>query len=164
MRTTIIPAQITTVEDKIAGSLSMTQILLFITPVLWTTLVYTLFFPQMKLSVYKMPLILITSIICLILALRIKDKIVLEWVTVLLKYIARPKYYLFNKNTLCERQIDLPVILNTETITKKTKYINKVVDQERLSVADLIKLETIMSSGKLAVNFNFKEKSIWTGY
>jgi len=28
MRTTIIPAQITTVEDKIAGSLNMTQILI----------------------------------------------------------------------------------------------------------------------------------------
>jgi hypothetical protein len=33
-----------------------------------------------------------------------------------------------------------------------------------LSVADLIKLESIMSSGKLAVNFNFKEKRIWIGY
>lgn len=160
MRTTIIPAQITTVEDKIAGSLSMNQIFLLISPVLWTTLVYTVFIPQMKFSAYKMPLILIASIICLILALRIKEKIVLEWISILFKYRSRPKYYLFNKNTLCERQIDLPVILNTETISKKIKHTNKVVDQDKLSVADLIKLETIMSSGKLAVNFNFKEKHI----
>jgi hypothetical protein len=160
MRTTIIPAQITTVEDKIAGSLSMNQIFLLISPVLWTTLVYTVFIPQMKFSAYKMPLILVASIVCLIMALRIKEKIVLEWISILFKYRNRPRYYLFNKNTLCERQVDLPVILNTETISKKTKHTNKVVDQERLSVADLIKLETIMSSDKLAVNFNFKEKHI----
>ena len=138
----------------------MNQIFLLISPVLWTTLVYTVFIPQMKFSAYKMPLILIASIVCLILALRIKEKIVLEWISILFKYRSRPKYYLFNKNTLCERQFDLPVILNTETISKKTKHTNKVVDQERLSVADLIKLETIMSSDKLAVNFNFKEKHI----
>jgi len=160
MRTTIIPAQITTVEDKIAGSLSMNQIFLLISPVLWTTLVYTVFIPQMKFSAYKMPLILVASIVCLILALRIKEKIVLEWISILFKYRNRPRYYLFNKNTLCERQIDLPVILNSEIVVKKITHTNKVVDQEKLSVGDLIKLETIMSSGKLAINFNFKEKRI----
>jgi len=160
MRTTIIPAQITTVEDKIAGSLSMSQIFLMISPVLWATLVYTVFIPQMKLSPYKIPLILIASLICLILAIRIKEKIVLEWISVIFKYKSRPKYYLFNKNTLCERQIDLPVVLNSKTVTKKTKQASNGNDESKLSVAELIKLESIMNSGKLAVNFNFKEKRI----
>jgi hypothetical protein len=160
MRTTIIPAQITTVEDKIAGSLSMSQIFLLISPVLWATLVYTLFIPQMRLSTYKMPLILIATVICLVLAIRIKEKIVLEWIAVIFRYKSRPKYYLFNKNSLVERQIDLPKVLSSEIVAKKTKQENKDINEVKLTVADLIKLESIMSSGKLAVNFNFKEKRI----
>ena len=157
MRTTIIPAQITTIEDKIAGSLSMNQILLMVAPVLWATLVYVVFIPQMKLSAYKMPLILIASLVCLILALRIKEKIILEWVSILLKYKLRPRYFLFNKNTLCERQIDLPKIFDSETTAKKIKNKNEEAGDESLSIKDLIKLETFMNSGKTAINFNFKK-------
>jgi len=58
MRTTIIPAQITTIEDKIAGSLNFSQILLLMAPVLWGTLVYTLFSPVMKIAPYKIGLVL----------------------------------------------------------------------------------------------------------
>ena len=54
MRTTIIPAQITTVEDKIAGSLNMTQTLIMMFPVLWTALVYILLFPSMKLTSFNL--------------------------------------------------------------------------------------------------------------
>lgn len=159
MRTKIIPAQITTIEDKIAGSLSMNQILLMVAPVLWATLVYVVFIPQMRLSTYKMPLILIASIICLILALRIKEKIILEWIMILLKYKIRPRYYIFNKNTLCERQIDLPKIFDSEKIVKKIKNKNEEAVRDSLSIKDLIKLETIINSGKTAINFNFKGKN-----
>jgi hypothetical protein len=159
MRSTIIPAQITTVEDKIAGSLSMTQILLMITPVLWATLVYALFIPQMKLASYKMPLVLIASIVCFLLALRIKGKLILEWLSVLLRYRMRPKYYLFNKNSLCERQIDLPEIKSSVKKIKKPAF-NTANNIEGLSVPELIKLESVLNSGKLAVNFNFKEKRL----
>lgn len=157
MRSTIIPAQITTVEDKIAGSLSMTQILLMITPVLWATLVYAIFIPQMKLVSYKMPLVLIASLICFVLALRIKGKLILEWLSVLLRYRMRPKYYLFNKNSLYERQIDLPEIKSSVQKIKKP-VVNTENDRESLSIPELIKLENVLNSGKLAVNFNFKEK------
>lgn len=160
MRTTIIPAQITTIEDKIAGSLSMNQILLMVAPVLWATLVYVVFIPRMKLSAYKMPVILIISLVCFILALRIKEKIILEWISILFKYKLRPRYYFFDKNTLCERQIDLPKIFDFETVTKKIKSKNEEAVRDSLSIKDLIKLETIMNSGKTAINFNFKNKNI----
>ena len=64
MRTTIIPAQITTVEDKIAGSLNMTQILILMFPVLWTAIVYLILYPAMKLTLYKLPAISVVAIIC----------------------------------------------------------------------------------------------------
>ena len=87
MRTTIIPAQITTIEDKIAGSLNMTQILILMFPVLWTALIYILFAPAMKLVPYKLGLIGVVIMICLILVIRIKDKIVAEWLGVVLRHL-----------------------------------------------------------------------------
>ena len=92
MRTTIIPAQITTVEDKIAGSLNMTQILILMFPVLWTAIIYILFAPTMKLVAYKLGLIGIVTLICLVLVIRIKDKIVAEWLGVVLRYHFRPRF------------------------------------------------------------------------
>lgn len=40
MRSTVIPAQVTTVEDTIAGNLTITQIMLLIAPVLLSTAIY----------------------------------------------------------------------------------------------------------------------------
>lgn len=159
MRSTIIPAQITTVEDKIAGSLTMAQILLMVAPVLWTTLVYALFVPQMKLAAYKMPIVLVVSFVFFILALRIKGKLVLGWLSVLLKYQMRPKYYLFNKNSLAERQIYLPKIKSSVKKVKSQAMVSARQDSE-LSISELIKLDAVLSSGKLAVNFNFKDKNV----
>ncbi len=157
MRTTIIPAQITTVEDKIAGSLNFTQILLFMAPVLWGTLVYTIFLPFMKITPYKIGLVLLVALICLILAIRIKEKIVAEWLVVLLRYKLRPKYYLFNKNDLTERTVDLPFIEPAQSL-KKVLVKNQKKLQRELSVKELVKLEQAMSSRRLAVSFRFGGK------
>lgn len=156
MRTTIIPAQITTVEDKIAGSLNFAQILLLMAPVLWGTLVYAVFSPSMKLAPYKFSLVLIVSAISLVLALRVKDKIIAEWIGVLLRYKLRPKFYIFNKNDLTERTLDLPY----EPATHHKKVTVKVVTKQakELSVKELIKLEQAMTSKNLAVSFRYGRK------
>ena len=157
MRTTIIPAQITTVEDKIAGSLNMTQILLLITPILVDALIYVALYPQNKINFYKSILMLIITAFLFLLALRIKGKIVLIWLTVLIIYQLRPKYYLFNKNSLYQRETDFVV---NESIKNKLIKKEKIIKTKNLdlSIIDLIKLEKIMNSNKLAVNFHFKDK------
>jgi len=161
MRSTIIPAQITTVEDKIAGSLSMTQMLLLMTPVFLSALVYAVFIPQMKLPAYKIPIILVISIICFILALRIKGKIILGWILILLNYTARPKYYLFNKNDTLNRTVDFPdeKDLSLAFSKRETKRSPKVAVSE-ISLVDQSKLENLIVSGKLAVSYQFKKKQI----
>lgn len=152
MRTTIIPAQITTVEDKIAGSLNITQILILMTPVLWATLVYALFSPVMKLAPYKIGLVLFVTLICLVFAMRVKEKIVAEWLGILLSYRFRPKYYLFTKNDVTERVVDLPFIEPVKA-QKKTHILNFKKHTE-LSIKELIKLEQAMNSKQLAVSFH----------
>ena len=158
MRTTIIPAQITTVEDKIAGSLNMTQILIMMFPVLWTALVYILLFPSMKLTSFKLVLIIFATATSGILALRIKDKIVAEWLGVLLKYRLRPKYYLFKKNDLTNRTLDIPELPVEQIMVKKK--VDKSVQTKNfdLDIFDQVKLEHLINSGKVALHYQLSKK------
>lgn len=127
MRTRVIPAQITTVEDKIAGNLNLTQILLLMVPVFAATIIYGMFPPQMHLAVYKLPLFFFVSIISLILAIRIKGKVVLQWALLILRYNTRPKYYLFRKSDLYFRTLDLPVFEKKQRKMLKKATINEEV-------------------------------------
>lgn len=159
MRTTIIPAQITTVEDKIAGSLNMTQIMILMVPVLWTAIVYIIFLPVMKLAPYKFALVFLSLVICLTLALRIKDKIVAQWLGVLFQYRLRPKYYLFNKNNLTNRELVIPELpveyAPAKKIAKKYTQTNDI----DLAMSDLVKLEQLVASGKVALRYQFNKKA-----
>lgn len=156
MRTTIIPAQITTVEDKVAGSLNMTQVLILMTPILWTSIVYILLMPSMRLTSLKLVLIIISTTISGILALRIKDKIVAEWLGVVLRYQFRPKYWLYNKNDTTNRIIDIPdipdIAISKRKITKKASSDQKT----EINISDLVRLEQLIDSGKVAVRYQMK--------
>ncbi len=148
MKTQVIPAQITTVEDKIAGNFSLTQIMLLMIPVFWTVIVYTLFPQRLHLTLYKIPLILIVLPISIGLAIRIKDKIVLSWLVVLLAYQSRPKYYLFNKNDSYLRTLDLPVFeKKSRTLFKKAESKDKTqAKSPKFTLAQLIKLEGMLAN------------------
>lgn len=122
MRTTVIPAQITTVEDKIAGSLNMTQVMLLMVPVIFTTIAYAILPQRMHIEVYKIVLVLIVLLISLILSLRIKGKVVLSWLIVLFTYNQRARYYVFNKNDIFLRDIVLP-----KTHKNQAKLLEKAI-------------------------------------
>lgn len=156
MRTTIIPAQITTVEDKIAGSLNMTQILILMFPVLWTALLYIVCIPTMKLAPYKLVLIALVTLICLILVIRIKDKIVAQWLGVVWRYQIRPKYWLYNKNDLSNRMVDVPDLADVALRQKKAS--KKVTRQSKaeVEIPDLVRLQQLLESGKVAVYYQMK--------
>lgn len=159
MRTTIIPAQITTVEDKIAGSLNLTQILMLMFPILWTAFLYILLPPVMALPAYKFTLTLLVTFISIVLAIRIKNKLVLEWLLVLIRFQNRPKYYLANKNSLYERELDLP-----QEIAKPDKASSKspakITNKKELTIPELVKLESLIESGKLAVRYQVGKKQL----
>lgn len=108
MRTTVIPAQVTTVEDTIAGNLTLTQLLLLLAPVLGSTAIYTVLPQRLAFTAYKIPLMVILSLIFVILSLRIKGKLVLNWLVILVAFALRPHLYLYDKNTLYARE---PVIM-----------------------------------------------------
>ena len=127
------------------------------TPILWTAIVYILLMPSMKLTSLKLVLIIISTTISGILALRIKDKIVAEWLGVLLKYRLRPKYWLYNKNDITNRIVDIPDIPDIVLVPRKSsrKVINK--QKTEINIADLVRFEQLIDSGKVAVSYLIKK-------
>ena len=158
MRTTIIPAQITTVEDKIAGNLNITQIFILMIPVFWTTILFAFVPPVMKLVWYKLSLILIVFFICLILSLRIKDRVVLNWLSLLLRFKIRPMYFIFNKNDSYLREVE---VMNKEKKVKSsTIKVNKNFDKKENQLADAesVRFLHFISDQKTSLSFKLSKQ------
>ncbi len=158
MRSTIIPAQITTVEDKIAGSLTFTQIMLFMLPVIWFGAVYVLISPTMHMSLIKAPLVTVVTVFSLLLALRVKGKLVLEWLTLIATFNICPKYYVFNKNSSYQRSIDLPVLEKKKHLAHAPRILKKAnaIASPSISLTDLMAFEKMAPAQN--ANFSFTKK------
>jgi hypothetical protein len=153
-----IPAQITTVEDKIAGNLNLTQIVLLILPVFIFVVVYALFTPSMHFSWYKVPIFLLLGSAPLILAIRFKEKILLNWLSLLFRYTMRPQYYVFNKNDLATRTIDLFPVEQKQHKRKEHGVIKKQETSSVVSFGDLVKLEGLLSNPEYSFSIKSKKK------
>ena len=98
MKSTIVPAQMTTVEDKIIGSLSITQMALLIAPVIILAVMFAMLPPFVKVTPYKLSVGGVFILIGTILAVRLKGELVLNRMLTRAAYNSRPKYYVFDKN------------------------------------------------------------------
>ena len=103
MKMTVVPAQVTTVEDRIIGNLGFSQILLLIVPVFAAAGIFVLLPPFMGGALYKYVIMGAVALLFGLLSIRIKGKILASWLVTVLRYNLRPKYYLFNKNVTTGR-------------------------------------------------------------
>ena len=103
MKMTVVPAQVTTVEDRIIGNLGFSQILLLIVPVFAAAGIFLLLPPFMGGALYKYVIMGVIALLFGLLSIRIKGKILASWLVTVLRYNLRPKYYLFNKNVTTGR-------------------------------------------------------------
>lgn len=104
MKVTVVPAQVTTIEDKIMGSLSLSQLMLLLMPVFIGAALFAALPPVMESALYKYILIGVVAVICIVLSIRIKGRIIALWIATILRFNLRPKYYLFNKNVTTQRE------------------------------------------------------------
>ncbi len=158
MRTTVIPAQITTVEDKIAGSLNLTQLMLLMVPVFWTTIVYTLLTPAMHIAWYKIPLVLAVLIVSLGLAIRINGVVVFNWLFVILSYNLRPKLYVFNKNDTYLKELDFPIEPKSAVQPLQAKSTSVVKSTHGVNVKDFLLLQRFMKRRKMKLRYRSSMK------
>ena len=152
MKSAMVPAQVTTVEDKIAGNLSLQQLLMLTSPIFIGAALFVLFPPMLRLT----PLKLITSAVIFIvfasMAIRIKGRLLVEWAVVMARYNVRPRYYVFNKNDGYLRTSIKPVAIEEkgQEITNKPRV--KTHHLPKLSVPELVRIEGAIADPR--ANFN----------
>lgn len=164
MRTTVIPAQITTVEDKIAGSLNLTQIILLLMSLFIAVFIYAVLPQRLAFSLYKLPLIAVSLLTCCFLALRVKNRVILNWILLLAGYYLRPRYYVFNKNDSFLREIDIiPEPVKKKAV--KHKKAKAKTDSKVTVLPDFAGLEKLLATHRDDINIRFNKKggmdAIW---
>lgn len=137
MKTTIVPAQITTVEDKVAGNLTFTQLLLIITPVFFNAALFVVLPPFAQLASYKLFIGGCITLFCLAAAIRVKGRLVLLWCTIILRYNRRPRYYLFNKNDVTLRP-ELKTAVSEDVSTKNDEATAVNIPLPLLPTSELV--------------------------
>ncbi len=155
MRTRVIPAQITTVEDRIAGNFSLTQIIILLTPVLFATLIYALVPPVMLFVWYKLGLVLAFVVLAITLAIRVKGKRPLNWLFILARYNLRPKFYVFNKNNSFSRVVYKP--FEKQAVEKKHLEIKEKVVEEP-TVKDILRPKHFLNSEDFNLTYRANRK------
>lgn len=158
MKTTVVPAQVTTVEDKIAGNLSVTQMFLLTAPVFLGGGLFAFFPPLMTLTPLKLTFVSLLTLICLVLAIRIKGKILMVWAITITRYNLRPRYYVFNKN-------DIHLRLNVPRFKTPNKSVLKPVPSTSKSkrfipipTAEIVRLETAVADPRAKFHFKTTRK------
>lgn len=160
MKTTPIPAQVTTVEDKIAGGLSMVQLILLLTPLFISVFVFAVLPERMYFNLYKVVLMVLSLVVFLTLAIRVKERIVLTWLILLVSYHLRPHIFVFDKNDDYLRE-DKPSKNNEVKNSSTNKQaLKKKERKNNLSVLNLIQLENLINARntKMAIKFSQKRR------
>ena len=157
MKMTVVPAQVTTVEDRIIGTLGFSQILLLIVPVFASAGIFTLLPPFMGSAIYKYVVMGVVAMIFFILAIRIKGKIVAFWLVTILRYNLRPKYYLFNKNVTTLRE-NYPIRKEQQQPEKTSLKSTKKIARHQLDIPATAKVLATLENPAARVRFETGKK------
>lgn len=157
MRSTVVPAQVTTVEDRIAGSLGLSQLILLITPIFVGSILYVILPPFFGYHPYKVVLFVLLATVCGVLAIRIKGQILLLWLMAIVRYNRRPRYFVFSKNSLHARSHAAPVE-EEPAAAEQSPRMNPLHKLPSLSTADLVRVEDILANPQANVRFTTNRK------
>ena len=159
MKTTTVPAQVTTVEDKIAGSLTLSQLFLLIGPIFIASAIYLIIPPTMHLTILKCGISFLIWLVSGIMAIRLKGKIVLLWLVVLIGYAIRPRYYIFNKNDMYLRQTGADIEPEQPAKAEdkeETAITSRLADV--LTPLERYRLESVMADPRAKLHFRTNRK------
>ena len=93
MRSTVIPAQITSVEDKITSFLNLKQIIILVVNLILVMIIFLIIPPLVKFTFLKMIIAIILSLIITPLSFKYKGHILIEYLSLILGYKFRPKTF-----------------------------------------------------------------------
>ncbi len=154
MKTSIVPAQITSIEDTVTAKLSLTQIILLILPVFVTAIIFAVLPPFFHLKIYKLVLAVITALPIMLLSVRIRGQLVLKWLNVLIAYRYRPRCYILAKVDPCACGLDMDELsdLQTEQVQSVAAPIKHLV----LAPAEYLTLDEYLSHRQVSFTTDSK--------
>jgi hypothetical protein len=158
MRSAIVPAQITTVEDKVMGNLNLSQLMLLSSPIFIGSLIYFAFPPNLGGAVYKTVLIVVATLMLWTLAIRFKGRILLLWAITIGRYNLRPRNFVNDKNDLYLRQPQSADDLETTDEAVADDAEKASLPVPALSFADAVFLEQIIANPKANLHFKADRK------
>ena len=150
MKTAIVPAQITSVEDTIAGSLTLTQLILLIIPVFLAAFLLTVLPPMLKVNTYKLVMVLLLGLPFLILSLRINDQILFHALKDFVAFTRRPRLYLATRFSETCQMCTAKLIIDKDIrpdFNLEDRSANKILP---LSLAERSQLSQGMTVHRLA--------------
>jgi hypothetical protein len=154
MKQTVVPAQITTIEDRISGRLSFQQLMLLAAAIFLDFAIYAALPRAMHLNMYKLALLLVITLTTGLSAVRIKGKILLNWAITIARYNARPRRFVFNKNDGYMRyellELEEPNEPAEDTASRPTRKI-----KQSLSDHDRLKLDNLLA--RSAVRYSIRK-------
>ncbi|HET7302720.1 MAG TPA: PrgI family protein [Candidatus Saccharimonadales bacterium] len=152
MKSTVVPAQVTTVEDKVTGNLSITQLMLLIVPLFLGSAIFIVLPPFFDYATYKLGIIACVAVASAVLAIRIKEQILLSWIVMILRYNLRPRFFVFDKNSQFNRDLAKPVFeLKDDSVSAEQKPITKLSTP---TIPELFSVENLISTPE--ANFTIK--------
>lgn len=160
MKITIVPAQITTIEDKVAGNLSLAQLVLLVTPVFLSGLLYAIAPPSFGMAIYKIVVMSLIFVVIGSLAIKIRGHLLVNWFVILIRYNLRPQYYVFRKSDNYLRDNDAPKTTKVKSKIKKKNGVSKLVTDSIPSIAihDKARLEVMMANPQAKLAFKISRK------
>lgn len=159
MKTAIVPAQITTVEDRIAGNLTWQQMGLLAAPVFVDFAIYAVL--PGGLALYKLILMILISLVGSSLAIRVKGKILLVWAVTIARYNVRARYYVFDKNTDYLRTPEVQTEQKAETIEPEQVEETKTLHLPELSPEEVMRLESILANPATKLSFTKRKGGLY---
>lgn len=152
MKRSIVPAQITTVEDRVFGNLTPYQAGLISLPLIFGVLFYATLPPHFRLKLYKICIIAGLELIGTILSIRVNDQMLIFWLITRLRYNLRPRYYVYDKNDVYLRNIpEFTPVMAEKRAAKDNAEPSEI---QEVAVHDAVRIEEIMADER--VNLRFK--------
>jgi hypothetical protein len=91
------------------------------------------------------------------LAIRVRGKILIEWLVILLRFRMRPRIYIFTKNDLTHREADIiPVTEEKKAVTKEMEAKKEL--RNTVSLEDQAMIEKVLFNPSLKFRFGLGKK------
>ncbi len=147
MKTSVVPAQVTSVEDTITANLTLTQIILLIIPVFVCAVLFAVMPPLGHVSITKVVASLVLSLPFVVLALKVKGALVLHWLRLVLSFHLRPRLYL---NTVVIAQNKTNQAGEEEPALSKDEQTG-VTKQRQLYPDEIARIASVLTNKKVVL-------------